>query len=409
MFFDFDNAFNEKPGNSIKIPDALIAYLSKDLPDGLKYVTDSKGYCFISSESKKVTLSGFNFKLTESQKENLGNKFTPKDVLKYFYNSQKPIPLTLDKEGFITVNGKEIAIEKLTYNPYNPIAYVSGTLFAKPSEFPPPFTVTVGNNEYCRDLVISRIPYESLHTIAFGSKNDSSLQIKLFLNELTQDMTLTISIELIYANTVHEIVESISIYNSYLDGKGFLCGYPMEWNLNDNTQIKFDENSLLFWKKVLSLEECLGVEFTPPKKDIDFYTMCIVEQLYQNLVNEVPIRTSEKIDSLSGKGKIKDGNSIYDSIGKPLFCEFESNLSFNLFGKELKLPSMVCIFNAVLSNIKNEDKEYTLSFSNESLEKETYMVVMCFKTQDLLNEYKKNHDKLISNFKKAKKASEYII
>lgn len=70
---------------------------------------------------------------------------------------------------------------------------------------------------------------------------------------------------------------------------------------------------------------------------------------------------------------------------------------------------MVCIFNAVLSNIKNEDNEYTLSFSDESLEKEVYMVVMCFKTQDLLNEYKKNHDKLISNFKKAKKASEYII
>ncbi len=384
MLFDFDNAFNEKPGNSIKIPDALIAYLSKDLPDGLKYVTDSKGYCFISSESKKVTLSGFNFKLTESQKENLGNKFTPKDVLKYFYNSQKPIPITLDKEGFITVNGKEIAFEKLTYNPYNPIAYVSGTLFAKPSEFPPPFTVTVGSNEYCRDLVVSRIPYESLHTIAFGSKNDSSLQIKFYVNEITQDMTLTISIELIYANTVYEIVESISIYNSYLDGKGFLCGYPMEWNLNDNTQIKFDENSLLFWKKVLSLEECLGVEFIPPKKDIDFYTMCIVEQLYQNLVNEVPIRTSEKIDSLSGKGNLKDGNSIYDSIGKPLFFEFESNLSFNLFGKELNLPSMVCIFNAVLSNIKNEDKEYILSLSDESLEKEAYMAVMCFKTQDLL-------------------------
>ena len=49
MFVDFDKVFNNKPQPKAQIPDAFIAYLNNQLPDGFSYMVDDEGNCKITS------------------------------------------------------------------------------------------------------------------------------------------------------------------------------------------------------------------------------------------------------------------------------------------------------------------------------------------------------------------------
>ena len=95
MFVDFDKVFNDKPQPQVKIPDAFISYLNKQLPEGVKYIADNDGNCVITGDGQEFTLGGYVFELSPQDKKTLGKQFTREDVMKYFYNRQKVIPLRL--------------------------------------------------------------------------------------------------------------------------------------------------------------------------------------------------------------------------------------------------------------------------------------------------------------------------
>jgi len=105
---------------------------------------------------------------------------------------------------------------------------------------------------------------------------------------------------------------------------------------------------IAFWVKVLKIEEHLGISFTPPQEDIDFKTICLVEKLYQNLINNTPIRDDVKPESLDGKWETKDENDIRESIGKAIYFEFDATSSVDLFGASFELCGVEGIMNAVL-------------------------------------------------------------
>ena len=67
MFANFDKVFNKKKNAKVKIPDSLLAYLNKGLPEGFKYVVSKSGLCCLTPESSEITISGYNFALDEKQ------------------------------------------------------------------------------------------------------------------------------------------------------------------------------------------------------------------------------------------------------------------------------------------------------------------------------------------------------
>ena len=137
MFVDFDKVFNSKPQTQMKVPEALVKYLSEQLPTGLKYIADEDGSCRIASvEGKPITIGGFLYEPTEQQRQVLGEKYTVQDVLDYSYNAQQQIGLSLKRDGYILLNGEEFPVEKLQYHPYNPLTFVSGSVYMQPNTFP---------------------------------------------------------------------------------------------------------------------------------------------------------------------------------------------------------------------------------------------------------------------------------
>ncbi len=409
MFVDFNKVFNQKPQTELRIPDAMVEHLNSTLPDGVRYVADDNGNCHIDFENDSITIGGLIFKPTDEHKKVLGKNFTHDDVLKYSYNAQKPIPLEFKKFGYITLNGEEFPIERLSFKPYNPIKFISGTFFMHPHPFPKPIKLAVGCEKYSYELFFNRIPNESIDIISFESEKEKPLYIKYSLNETTEILSFSISFNLSYAKTILEIVKATSIYNAFVDGKGYLNGHPLLADVNKTKIKKYDVDSIAFWEKVLQIEKILNVQFNPPQEDVDYETLYLVETLYQNLIQKVPVRKNKKLNSVDGNWDKADEKTIRESIGKPLYFEFQATTHCSLFDVDFDLPCTVGIFNAKISDYSKKKGKASLLLENESEEKQMYVSSQIFLTQESLQEYlSKNVNDRITKFHNAKTAQEYI-
>lgn len=391
MFVSFNKVFNKKPQAQTEVPQAMLDHMNRQLPKGIKYISSNDGRCTIVSESESITLGGFTFRPTEEQKKILGKNYTYDDVMAYFYNAQKQMPLELKRDGYITLNGQEIPIDQLSYNPMLPsVKYVSGSFMAFPQKFPPPFSLTVGvaDGIYSRTLTVKRIPNESVHVAVFQSKENEPLMIKYSIDEKRQKLNMSITFNLKYAKTIRDIVESTMIYNAYLSGNASLGGAPLDVIAYGDTTTKFDLKSALFWEKVLRIEECLGVNFVPPMDDVQNDDIILVEELYQNLINHVPIRDTQKLTSIGGDWDFNDSHrDIKDSVGLAIFFQFHSIIDAELFGVKFSLPILTGVCNARIKEIIIKEEKPKLVLEDESEEKEQFICTMFFLTEEKMKAY----------------------
>lgn len=410
MFIDFNNVFNGKPQTQMKLPPAFIDYLNRSVPEGVKYEADEDGNCVIKSEKRSMKIEGFVFNLTKEQLNILGTNYTQKDVISYFYNIQKPLPLKLKKDGYIILNGQEFPVEKMIYNPLVPIKYDEDSFAIYPHPFPKPFPIMMGCDKYNRELLLSRIPNDSVTIAAFASNEDEPLYVKLFVDEKSHRIYMNLSFNLKKVKSIRDIVESTRIYNAFIDGKGTLMGQSLESKLTGDSVKKYDENSAAFWEKVLLIEKYLEVTFCPTDDDIDFDTISLVEQLYQNLINKIPTRDKQIVNSIDANVDEESiGKIIDDLVGKPVFFEYEAKITIELFGVKMELPAFIAVSNSVVSGYIDEKNTKKIFLADENPEKKRHTSIMCFKTEEDLKSYRtSNHDSVIEQFINAKKPQEYL-
>lgn len=88
------------------------------------------------------------------------------------------------------------------------------------------------------------------------------------------------------AKSVQEIVESVEIFNAFIDGKGYLMGEKIPSDaFPDNSKDKFDKRTLDFWKKVLEVETALKLSLfqqkTPKGRDDIQYRKVIPNNYFE--------------------------------------------------------------------------------------------------------------------------------
>lgn len=410
MFVDFDKVFN-KQQESIPIPDGFIDYLNKKLPSGIKYIADNKGNCIITSDdnSPSFTLGGFIIILSQEDKKILGASFSQNDILKLYYNRQAEILLQLQKEGFITINGKEMPINQLIVNPHYPIKFQDGQFFMSPPPFPEPFYLEIGTQNIKRNLLVKRIPHNSIDTIAFESIDNQPLSLNYTMKEKDNSLSLNISYDIKKAKNVRDILDTAEIYNAFWDGEGYLGNQIIEGTINTNNVRRFSDTSIRFWNKVYDLEEYLNISFSIPIEEITFETICLVEQLYQNLILKNPIKELGKPDTLDFKWSAENRPDFEDSIGKPVYFEFEATKTFELFGEKITLHGLTGIINCIFSKVIEKGGVYKFILEDLHADKPKYFASIFFKSEDEMIDYKNNKQKeRITSFHNAKKASEYL-
>lgn len=407
MFVDFNRAFKNKPQATIDMPQALIDYLSKDLPSGVQYQKSDDGNLILIPNDEQMTIGGFIPVPSKEDLKVLGEKFSIDDLISYCYNAQKTIKLKLVKEGYITVNGKELPVDKLSYNPVSQIKYVSGSLCMVPPEFPENFPLTIEGDEHVIQLSIKRVPSKSVSLECFESSDNYPLVIKYQLDNKAQKFKLNISLKTEKANSIKDIVDSTIVYNAFIDGRGKFQGKEFEYSFNEDIK-KFDLEIIRFWEKVLAVEAELGISFIPPKTDITYNTLYLVEKIFQSLINSVATRELTCIDSVDGEWKNKkEIKTIKDSIGHPMAFEFEYETKINLFGCEVIMPTLAVVYNSTFTKIEEREKKYTITIGDASANETKYMVTMYFKDKKSLEKYRDSND-FLNELKDAKQPEEYV-
>lgn len=405
MFASFNDVFKSKSLREQKVPDVTLKYLSNSLPKGVKYVSDEHGNLTItSSDGSKITMGGFNVTITDEMRSVLGNQYSAAQIAKYAYNTQKKIVMNLKEDGIIIVNGERMPVEKFAYNMFDNFSYVNSKFYMVPPKFPEPFELELGCEKYKRKLSFQRVPYASLDKSKFQSVNEDPLRMEFIVCEEDYSVKMTLGFDLKKANTVKDIVETVFIYNAYCDGKGLLMGHPVGRTQDKADDKKFDEKSAQFWEKVLEIEEKLNLKFIPPKDDIEFETICLVEQLYQNLICKKPVKQREIITSIISDMNVKEGVNLDDLIGKQIFFQYNATTTFELFEKEFSLPAILGIFNSTFKSYEILDDNKTkiiLGIKDKNLK--PFTAILCFASDSDLNEYVKEnpdcYENILSNAK----------
>lgn len=410
MFVNFNKIFKEKQPTEHAIPPALLDYFNSSLPKNLRYIDDGKGNFILVSEAESINIGGFRFAPTIEQKKILGEHYTTNDVFNYCENSQQPIPLKLVKEGVILVNGEDVPIDKLFFNPFKRLKYDSGTFYMYPHESPEPFSVTLGCENYKIDVTVKRVPNNSVSIAAFESDKRDVVYIQYFIDVINNTMKFSLSIFVANANSFKELVAATSIYNAFIDGKGTFNNKSVNFRLDDGKAKKFDQRTILFWKKILKIEDTLGVSFVPQHENLDSNLICLVERLFQNLINHKAVRAN-KIDSIDVKWNFSNPDkNLDDLIGKGIALQFEATENIELFGVKLQLPTLIGIFNSIVKeySITKEGKQ-KLILVDESEDKKRYTAVICFKSEEEMKSYKSSEfRKVVGLLHEAKTVQEYL-
>lgn len=188
-----------------------------------------------------------------------------------------------------------------------------------------------------------------------------------------------------------------------------MCGHPLEAKLSSENVKRFEDSSAAFWEKVLAIEEHLNVSFTPPHEDVDFDTICLVEQLYQNLIHSTPIRETGKPDTLDGEWESQKNDSILSAIGSIIYFEFEATRTVELFGATFTLHGLMGILDAILSDLTMSGGKHRFVLKDASDDRPRFTASIFFKNESSMKAYKsENQHTHITAFRSAKKAREYV-
>lgn len=419
MFADFKKTFNkEKLQSEQKLPQVLVDYFSeKNLPKGFKYVLNkSGGYIAIDGENslQKMKIEGLSPVLTDSQRKILGDNYSRDDLLNYSYNAQKPIQLKLVEGEHIIINGKKIKLTdwmKLPYGFHGLIEEVDKSSFILfPHEFPKPFTLELGCAEYRRNYEFHQVPNESVKVMAFEMTRKFPFALKYFVNPSEKRFSFNISFNLELASSIQELVETGTIFNSFGYGKGYINGERILVGDVGFEQHEFNTKVLSFWNKVLQIGRKLGKEYDLYLDAIDFNTVSKIELLFQSLINCKPVRDVIKVDYLlSDKDTFGSEREVSDLIGQRIWYGVETITDIDTMSIHEKLPMILGINNAVVTNIEPTEKGYKLILGDASKEEKKYVSALVFKNMDVLNEFKnKNKDSIMAILNYAKSPKELL-
>ena len=387
MIPNFNKAFKSTPTAEKTIPKAVMEYLNSTAPTGTRYIQDKDGGITLIADGKPFTISGFTLEIPKSIKKQV-ESFSKDEFNQFVYNAQMELKVNLNKDGYIIINGEELPVEALHRNIYNPIKQKNMQFFLMPESFPEVPDIKIASDKYTRILKMKRYPYASLTEKHFESEDGKSLKLKLTMDDKKESSHIQLTYNLNCAKSVQEIVESVEIFNAFIDGKGYLMGEKIPSDaFPDNSKDKFDKRTLDFWKKVLEVETALKLSFVPTKDSQKAETIYNIEKLYQTIILKKPIREEHKITSISSEWNAESTNRIKDSIGKPMYFQYTGDLKFNIMGQEFKCPSIFGKFNCKLADVKVADDKTTLFFADESDDKTGYTSVLSFATEKELDAY----------------------
>lgn len=400
MFVDFNKIMKPKEEPKSHIPDALVDYLNKKLPEGVKYNKTKDGDYHLSPDGKgNYTIGDLVFRPNEHQKQILGKECSFDDILEYIDNSQKPMRIGTKDGKTVLINGERVLLSDIFLSPNIDINDENFIQYMYPQKFPEPHAITLSCDDINEQIYIQRVANDSIHEKVFESLNDEFIFFQLKINENSSLFNITIRINPDKIKRVRTLITAMKICNAFSSGRLKIDNHLIRLEKMDSQKNRFEIETIEYWDKLLKIESVLNLEFQPNSNEVDFQTVNEVEKLYQCLINKVPYRENKSLNTITGNWKIDDETK--NNIGKFIYLTFEGQEHFNIYEQEFDLFYRSYIFNCVFKNIdKEENGKVTLYLDNIGEEKQRYTSTLLFKNESELDSY--NFEENIEKFHDAK-------
>lgn len=389
MFSNFKDAFIRKPQFAIKTPKSVLDVLSKDLPEGFRYVNDHDGFCRIDCDGV-MDFGELRLQIPEEARYLFANldKVTMKDVIVYAQNSQKAMEVLPDSDGCFIINGKKIHVGEFVIAPLKNLQLRNGRMYIIPQPFPDPFPIEVAGNGFSLTLMVQRQTINSITKVKIGTVSDSALNVN-YTFEPIEEGKLTLNITMCPSSSAFEVLASKEIFNAFIRGEGTLCGATIRSNASNITNLVPDE-VIRFWHQIVDVERVMNIKFDV-STEMTFEDIKIVKELYRCLVEGGPFKTYLNENTLRGVGEF-DYSSI--EIGKEILFEYTETVQNNLFGVNIKYYKLTGIFGGAVSEIQRPEKGVLGEFFVKLCPvegKKMYSATQYFFDESLLKTFQEDH------------------
>ncbi len=293
----------------------------------------------IFSEKEEKYIGTMQFKTHEGYL-----KFT--DALQKFYEDGKSFEVK-DVDS-ISLNGKD-------GDSQYPLEHQKvDKVFIYPTEEEVEFFVETEYGERKVILLMSR----TVNSTLFHSTKNAIVELKIIFNSKTKDIKLSYNTHVQKAKSVGEIIEQYVIMLAFI--KKYFTGKETDDEIKNI--ISFFEDCIVYLKRIRQVEEVVGIKFSPikiiEKEDKEF----VLESLYILLVQRKKIRNNDKLNNIT-QVTIDDISGLEE--GKKLVATYMERYTCELFGKEISIYTISCIFNAIISRIeKNEENDMNIYFKD---------------------------------------------
>ena len=404
MFSNFKDTFVKKPQFTMKTPESVLDVISKDLPEGFRYIEDHDGFCRLDCDGV-MDFTPVCIRLPEEAKPLFAqkNNFSMNDVVAYAYNAQQNIDLIPDKDGCYTVNGQKIAADKFIIAPMKNWQLKDGRMCITAPPFPPPFPIEVAGNGFSLTLMVQRQPVNSITEVKIATVEETALCMNYSFDPTKKNGKMKINITMCSSKSVSDVLASKEIFNAFIQGKGTLCGMPIKTDEENQVSVVPDE-VIQFWHKIVEIEKVFNVKFDA-SQELVFEDVKRVEELYRCLIEKEPFKTYLKDNTVRGTGKFDEIlNEEGIKVGKEILFEYEERIQMELLGVVLKFSALVGIFDSMIGEIKMPEDGISGDFLMKLLPakgKRMYAATQYYLEENAPEIARKNHDH-IQKFQEAR-------
>lgn len=388
MFSNFKDAFIRKPQFTTQTPESVLDVLSKDLPDGFRYINDHNGFCRIDCDGV-MDFGELRLQIPAEAKSLFAelDTVTINDVITYAQNSQTNIEVLPDLDGFFTVNGKKINVDKFVIAPLKDLQLRNGKVYIMAPPFPPPFPIEVTGNGFSLTLMVQRQAINSITKVKIGTVSKSALDVNYTL-EPKGEGKLTLNITMCPSSSAYETLAAKEIFNAFIRGEGTLCGATIRSNEKNIANTVPDE-VIRFWHQIVDVEKALDIKFDVTK-EMTFDDIKIIKELHRCFVEGMPFKTYLNENTLRGIGEF-----MHDSIeiGKEILFEYTESGQIDLLGATITCYKLTGIFGGAVNEIQEPQEGTSGEFfvrMRPVKGKKMYSATQYFRDEDSLIVYQKD-------------------
>ncbi|PYF07221.1 abortive infection system toxin AbiGii family protein [Ureibacillus chungkukjangi] len=357
MFINFDKVFfNEN--NSNQVPKEVIEALTDKLPNGFKYETLEGGALVLNPTTQGIKIGGLKIDYTDPIFED----FVPKDnaeALEYLYRAQRNLQIKLNDEDGLFINDKFFSMSDVIKLPLVESIKGEHQISIIPEPFQPPFELKLETEDINEKFMVQRMPLADMNKLKFESIDEGSFKISYIIDEKKKTFNFNFKIQFDKIISTLDMLNALKLYYGCLTNNFIINGHEINNNRFNEEEAKSVSKNIEIWKKILSLESKLNVNFIP-EIGLDKEDVIIIEKLYRSLIENMPYKEFITLNNFS-MNRVGSIEKLHEVLGKEgIMFSLTNEVEINLLGIQLKLYQLAYLFDLIVIDLEEENDNIKL-------------------------------------------------